>query len=90
VAASSLETRRRAVADALRAVAVEPVPASTVGARVDELTRQVADVLRRIRALEDAAGAEGVGDGVVTPPVPPLSMPGRGMSQAASRALFGD
>jgi hypothetical protein len=94
----SLESRRRAVAEAFRAVAVE--------ARLDELSRQSAQVLARLASVETAlleSAWEGPPSATEWEPeaqpepepeervsVPAVPLGEVRMSSTASRALFGD
>jgi hypothetical protein len=96
----SLESRRRAVAEAFRAVAVE--------ARLDELSRQSAQVLARLASVETAlleSAWEGPSSATEWEPeaqpepepepeervsVPAVPLGEVRMSSTASRALFGD
>jgi hypothetical protein len=90
----SLELRRRAVAEAFRAVAVE--------ARLDELSRQSAQVLARLASVETALlesaweAPQSVAECEPGPEqeervsVPAVPLDEVRMSSTASRALFGD
>jgi hypothetical protein len=90
-----LEQRRLAVAQALRAVSVEPAP-SVLSQRVRDLERQLAAVrmqvthaLSRVEVEPPAETAADTPDEeLVDMSVPPLESVGL-MSPVASRALFG-
>jgi hypothetical protein len=96
----SLESRRRAVSAALRAVATErlptPPPAPALDRAVDEVHDRVEELSRRLDELERVVREQPVAaptayPDVATPPVsvPALTLAEPRMSSTAAKALFG-
>ena len=94
---SDLERRRLAIARALQAARIEPVPPIVrCGSlhRIERLERDMVDVFRSLHDLQQgihppvAAVPETVDEPVMAPPVPAVELHPP-MSEGPSKALFG-